>query len=166
MSVQADQVRVAMRQESVPWLSTMAWPLLMGLFLGLSSLFLIQPSAVYDTFFRFLYWISLAYAPVVGIALVDHFLLRRQTLDFPDLFSERKGDPSDFRNGWNLAAFMALGVAVYLRLLDPISLRYGAAFPYLTASVPSILAAALAYFALTRLRVQPSGRGGYGDCGG
>ncbi len=164
LSVQAYQVCVAMRQESVRWISGMPWPLLVGLFLGLSALFLIRPSAVYDNFFQFLYWISLTYAPVVGIVLVDYFLLRRQTLNLRALFSERPGDPYDFWKGWNLAAWLAVGVGVgvYLWLLDPVSLRTAPAFPYMTASVPSLLAAALVYLLLTRTWVTRSGRGGYG----
>jgi nucleobase:cation symporter-1, NCS1 family len=164
MSVQAYQVSVAMRPESVRRLSRMPWPLLVGIFLGLSSLFLIKPSAVYDNFFRFLYLISLAYAPIIGIVLADYFILRRQTLDLRAIFSQRKADPYDFWSGWNLAAYLALGVGVgvYLSLLNPVSLRYSAPFPYMTASVPSLLAGGLAYLLLTRLWVARSGRGGYG----
>lgn len=163
MAVQAYQVGVALRQESVPWLSTMGWPLLVGLFLGLSSLFLIQPSAVYDNFFRFLYWISLSYAPVVGVVLADYFVLRRQRLDLPAIFNGEEGSPYDFWRGWNLAAYLAIavGVGVYLWLLNPVSLRYGDAFPYLTASVPSLLAAGAAHLVLTTLWVRRSRRGGY-----
>jgi nucleobase:cation symporter-1, NCS1 family len=51
---------------------------------------------------------------------------------------------------------------VYLWLLDPVSLRTAPAFPYMTASVPSLLAAALVYLLLTRTWVTSSGRGGYG----
>jgi nucleobase:cation symporter-1, NCS1 family len=163
MSVQAYQVSVAMRQESVTWLSRMSWPLLVAIFLGLSALFLIKPSAVYDNFFRFLYWISLVYAPIIGIVLVDYFVLRRQTLDLRAIFSQRIGDPYDFWGGWNMAAFIALGfgVGVYLSLLNPVSLWHSAPFPYMTASVPSLLTGGLVHLVLTRLWVKRSGRGGY-----
>jgi NCS1 family nucleobase:cation symporter-1 len=163
MSVQAYQVCVAMRQESVKWLSNMSWPLLVGIFLGLSALLLIKPSAVYDNFFQFLYWISLAYAPIIGIVIVDYFMLRHQTLDLRAIFSHRKGDPYDFWGGWNIAAFIALGagIGVYLLLLNPVSLWYSAPFPFVTASVPSLLTGAIVYLVLTQLWVKRVGKGGY-----
>ncbi len=122
-------------------------PLLVGIFLGLSALLLIKPSAVYDNFFQFLYWISLAYAPVIGIVLVDYFILRRQTLDLRAIFSHRKGSPYDFWGGWNIAAYIgvAVGVGVYLLLLNPVSLWYSAPFAYMTASVPSLVSGGLVY---------------------
>ncbi len=163
MSVQAYQTCVAMRQEGVKFLAGMSWPLLVGIFLGLSALLLIKPSAVYDNFFQFLYWISLVYAPVIGIVIVDYFILRRQALDLWAIFSRRKGDPYDFWGGWNVAAYVALaaGVAVYLLLLNPVSLWYSAPFPYMTASVPSLLTGAVVYLVVTQVWVKRVGKGGY-----
>ncbi len=102
MSVQAYQVCVAMRQESVRWLSRMSWPLLVGIFLGLSALLLIKPSAVYDNFFQFLYWIGVAYTPIIGVVLVDYFLLRRQRLDLRAIFSSRS---ASVQSGFTASAF-------------------------------------------------------------
>lgn len=163
MSVQAYQVCVAMRQESVRWLSRMSWPLLVGIFLGLSALLLIKPSAVYDNFFQFLYWIGVAYTPIIGVVLVDYFVLRRQTLDLRAIFSSERGSPYDFWRGWNIAAFIAVGVgiAAYLSLLNPVSLWYSAPFKYMTASVPALVSAAVVYLVLTQLWVKRIGKGGY-----
>jgi nucleobase:cation symporter-1, NCS1 family len=164
MSVQAYQVCVAMRQESVKFLSNMSWPLLVGIFLALSALLLIKPSAVYDNFFQFLYWISVAYAPIIGIVLVDYFLLRRQTLDLRAIFSHRKGDPYDFWGGWNIAAFIgvAVGSAVYILLLNPVTLeQYVPGFEYMTASVPALVSGGLVYLILTQVWVKRLGKGGY-----
>ncbi len=163
MSVQAYQVCVAMRQESVRWLSRMSWPLLVGIFLGLSALLLIKPSAVYDNFFQFLYWIGVAYTPIIGVVLVDYFLLRRQRLDLRAIFSSESGSPYDFWHGWNIAAFIGVGVgiAVYLSLLNPVSLWYSAPFKYMTASVPALVAAAIVYLVLTQVWVKRVGKGGY-----
>jgi len=165
MSVQAYQVCVAMRQESIRWLSTMSWDLLVGIFLGLSALLLIKPSAVYDNFFQFLYWIGVSYTPVIGIMLADYFLLRRQAVDRVALFDDRPGSPYDFWRGWNLAAYIALGAGVgtYLALLNPVSLWYSAPFKYLTASVPSLVVGMVVYLLLTKVWVQPAGKGGYGS---
>ena len=163
MSVQAYQVCVAMRQESVRWLSTMSWDLLVGIFLGLSALLLIKPSAVYDNFFQFLYWIGVSYTPVIGIMLADYFLLRRQAVDRVALFDDRPGSPYDFWRGWNLAAYIALGAGVgtYLALLNPVSLWYSAPFKDLTAIVPSLVVGMVVYLLLTKVWVQPAGEGGY-----
>ena len=163
MSVQAYQVCVAMRQESVRWLSRMSWPLLVGIFLGLSALLLIKPSAVYDNFFQFLYWIGVAYTPIIGVVLVDYFVLRRQTLDLHAIFRSDAGSPYDFWSGWNVAAFIAVGVgiAVYLSLLNPVSLWYSPPFKYMTASVPALVAAAVVYLVLTQVWVKRVGKGGY-----
>jgi len=163
MSVQAYQVCVAMRQESVKWLSGMSWPLLVAIFLGLSALLLIRPSAIYDNFFQFLYWISLVYAPIIGIVIVDYFFLRGQKLDLWAIFSHRPGSPYDYWRGWNIAAYIALaaGVGVYLLLLNPVSLWYSAPFPYMTASVPSLLTGAIVYLVLTQVWVKRVGKGGY-----
>lgn len=163
MSVQAYQVCVAMRQESVRWLSAMSWPLLVGIFLALSALLLIKPSAVYDNFFQFLYWISVAYAPIIGVVIVDYFILRRQTLDLRAIFSSERGSPYDFWGGWNIAAFIGVGVGsgVYLALLNPVSLWYSAPFPYMTASVPALLSGGVVYLILTQLWVKRVGKGGY-----
>src|SRR5690606_18514240 len=44
--------------------------------------------------------------PLAGIMLVDYFILRRTRLDVPALFSEH--GPYAYRNGWNIAAVVAL----------------------------------------------------------
>jgi purine-cytosine permease-like protein len=109
----------------------MSWPLLVGIFLGLSALLLIKPSAVYDNFFQFLYWISLAYAPVVGIVLVDYFLLRRQTLEpAGDLQSAAGGVPTTSGGGGTSPPTGGRGRRRRVPLLlNPVSLWYSAPFP-------------------------------------
>jgi hypothetical protein len=48
----------------------------------------------------------------------------------------------------------------YVGLLNPLSYRSSALYPYLTASLPAVAAAALVYF-LAGLLVIRAGRGGY-----
>ncbi len=165
ISVQAYQVCVAMRQEGVRFLASMRWDVMITIFLGLAVFLLIKPSLIYDNFFQFLYWIGLSYSPVMGIICVDYFLFRHQTLDLWAIFDARKGSPYDFWRGWNIAAYIAMGagVAVYAALFNPVSLWNSAPFRYTSATVPSLVVAALVYFVLTQLWVKRVGKGGYTD---
>lgn len=163
MSVQAYQVCIAMRQEGVKYLSTMPWGLLIGIFLGLSALLLIRPSAVYDNFFTFLYWIGVSYAPLLGIMWVDYFVLRRQSIDLYAVFDHRNDSPYGYWKGWNIGAYIAfaVGFGTYLALLNPISLWYSAPFPYTSATVPSIAAGGILYYTIAKLWLRRVGKGGY-----
>lgn len=52
------------------------------------------------------------------------------------------------------------GCGVYVTLLNPLSYASAAAYRYLTASLPALVAAALVYWLLS-LAVRARGRGGY-----
>jgi NCS1 family nucleobase:cation symporter-1 len=70
--------------------------------------------------------------------------------------------PYYFWRGINPAAMIALaaGCFTYIAFLNPLSYDSIAPYPYLTASLPSATAAALAYF-LVSLLVIRAGLGGY-----
>lgn len=70
-----------------------------------------------------------------------------------------------FWAGVNPAALgaLAVGCAVYLLLLNPISFESAGVFKFISASIPAFLAATLAHVLLTKLMVQPLGKGGYTD---
>jgi NCS1 family nucleobase:cation symporter-1 len=141
----------------------MPWGLLAGIFLALPIVLLIRPSAVYDNFFQFLYWIGAGYAPIIGIVVADYFLLRRQRVDMRAVFDLRDGSPYAFWRGWNIAAYLAFGggLAVYFSLLNPSTLWYSAPFPYLSATLPALLSAGAIYLLLTAVWVRRVGKGGY-----
>ncbi|MBN2566060.1 MAG: cytosine permease [Candidatus Eisenbacteria bacterium] len=163
ISVSSYMTLVALRQEGVRWLANANWGVLAAVFLGLSALLLIRPSAVYDNFFQFLLWLGLVYAPLVGLVVFDYYILRRQQIDMRALFDTRKGSPYDFWGGWNIGAYICVGIGVvtYLLLLNPISLWYSAPFPYLTATVPSLIIPGIAYLLMVRFWLRRVGRGGY-----
>lgn len=62
---------------------------------------------------------------------------------------------------WLAVAIIAGGIATYITIYDPMSLRAVAAFRYLGAAIPLMTVSALLYYVLMRLIVIPLGRGGY-----
>jgi nucleobase:cation symporter-1, NCS1 family len=106
--------------------------------------------------------IGVAFAPLCGIQIVDYFVLRRGRIDIRAIYADEPRQPYYFWRGVNPAAMIALaaGCLTYIALLNPLSYGSTAPYPYLTASLPSAAAAALAYF-LGSVLVIRAGRGGY-----
>jgi NCS1 family nucleobase:cation symporter-1 len=98
-------------------------------------------------------------APLCGIQIVDYYVLRKRHIDIRAIY----GGGYRFWGGFNPAAVvaMALGFVVYTYLLNPWTYASRWPYQYLTASLPTSLASALAYWLLTRSVVMPAGRGGY-----
>ena len=120
------------------------------------------PELFFAKFGNFLALIAVAFAPLCGIQIVDYFLLRRGRIDIRAIYANEPGRPYHFWRGINPAAMVALaaGCSTYVALLNPLSYRSSAPYPYLTASLPSAAAAALVYFLGTLLVIR-AGRGGY-----
>jgi nucleobase:cation symporter-1, NCS1 family len=144
--------------ERLPWsgllLVTIAPVALVGVFI---------PELFFAKFGAFLAFIGVGFAPLCGIQIIDYYWLRRRQVSVRALFErDLTGDYAYWR-GFNPAALvaLALGCAVYIYLLDPLSYTSRGHYEYVTASLPTALIAALAYAAVTRLLVAPAGRGGY-----
>jgi len=120
------------------------------------------PELFFEKFGSFLALIAVAFAPLCGIQIIDYFCLRRGKLDIRAIYTQAPGSPYEFWGGFNPAAVIALlaGCGVYVALLNPLSYASAAAYRYLTASLPALLAAALVYWLLS-LAVRARGRGGY-----
>jgi NCS1 family nucleobase:cation symporter-1 len=120
------------------------------------------PELFFAKFGNFLALIGVAFAPLCGIQIADYFVLRRRRIDIRAIYADRPGTPYYFWRGINPAALLALaaGCCTYILLLDPLSYRSRGLYAYVTASLPSVTAAALVYF-LASLIVIRSGRGGY-----
>jgi nucleobase:cation symporter-1, NCS1 family len=120
------------------------------------------PELFFARFGNFLALIGVTFAPLCGIQIVDYFVLRRRRIDIRAIYADQPGRPYAFWRGFNPAALAALvaGCATYVGLLNPLSYRSSALYPYLTASLPAVAAAALVYF-LAGLLVIRAGRGGY-----
>ena len=120
------------------------------------------PELFFARFGNFLALIGVTFAPLCGIQIVDYFVLRRRRIDIRAIYADQPGRPYAFWRGFNPAALAALvaGCATYVGLLNPLTYRSSALYPYLTASLPAVAAAALVYF-LAGLLVIRAGRGGY-----
>lgn len=141
----------------------MAWPTITGLFLLGPCIAAFFPAFVFNSIANLLAWSAVAFAPLVGIHLVDFYVLRRRTLDVRACYDAGPDSRYAFWNGWNPSAIVALavGAATYVWLLNPSSFEYAGAFPFVSASMPAFLLAGLVHWVLTALIVRPAGRGGY-----
>ncbi len=92
----------------------------------------------------FLLLIGSVFAPLFGVALADHFVVRRRRVDVGEI--DRRGGAYCFTGGWRLAGLGSwlIGVAVFQAI--------SAALPDLGATLPSMAASALVFLAATRLR--------------
>jgi len=117
-------------------------------------------------FGTFLAYLGVFFAPLVGIQIVDHLVLRRQRISLRGIYDRSPEGPYAYWLGLNPAALaaMAAGVGTYLYLLNPGSYVTHEPFSWLGASLPTAAVAALVHLAVTQLVVRPAGRGGYGRC--
>lgn len=111
-------------------------------------------------------WLSysgMIFAGIVGVTLVDYFVLRRQRLDIAHLYAHSANGKYWFWGGvnWVAVAVTAASMWLYLWMYDPITLETQPAFQVLGAGLPTILVSALVYYALSRLISIPLGKGGY-----
>lgn len=121
------------------------------------------PDGFMNSIPTFLAFLGVAFAPLVGIQIVDYFFLRKQKIAIDHLFSKVKKSDYYYWGGINIAGFAAwiIGFFVYIYLLDPVSYESANIFKYTSASIPSIILSGIAYSILTKLIVIPAKKGGY-----
>ncbi|HTH58765.1 MAG TPA: putative hydroxymethylpyrimidine transporter CytX [Paraburkholderia sp.] len=115
---------------SVPWLS--------AAFGALCTLIAIAvPMARYQ---NFLLLIGSVFAPLFGVVLVDHFVIRRRRIDAAALADLRGA--YGFSGGWQVGAFIAwaLGIAAYHALNQWL--------PNVGATLPALVVGAVCYLAI------------------
>jgi nucleobase:cation symporter-1, NCS1 family len=141
----------------------MGWWSITGLFLIGPCIAAFFPAFVFDSIASLLAWSAVAFAPLVGIHLVDFYILRRRRLDIRAFYDYSPGSPYAFWRGWNLAAIIALvlGGATYFALLNPSTFEHASTFKFVSASMPAFVVAGTTHYLLTKLFVQRTGRGGY-----
>ena len=105
----------------------------------------------------FLYYNAILIAPSATIHAVDYYLLRKQRIDPRALYSFKRGDKYWYWGGFN---WVAIGVCAgcfffYVWLLNPITTESNSPFQYITATLPTIALAALAYYVLMRFIAIP-----------
>jgi nucleobase:cation symporter-1, NCS1 family len=141
----------------------MGWTTITGLFLLGPCVAAFFPAFVFNSIASLLAWSAVAFAPLVGIHLVDFYLLRRRQLDVRAIYDYSPGSPYAFWHGWNPAAIIALllGGVTYFVLLNPSTFEHAGTFKFVSASMPAFVVAGTAHYLLTKLFVQRVGRGGY-----
>jgi NCS1 family nucleobase:cation symporter-1 len=144
--------------EKLPWslvlLLTLAPVAMVGMLI---------PELFFARFGAFLALIGVAFAPLCGIQIADYYVLRRRRIEIRAIFDPSPTGTYAFWSGFNPAAIiaLALGCAVYVYHLNPLTYESHGAFRLLTASLPAAFAAGIVYAVLTWVFVIPSGRGGY-----
>jgi NCS1 family nucleobase:cation symporter-1 len=144
--------------EKLPWrtvlLLTLAPVALVGILI---------PDLFFASFGAFLAFIGVAFAPLCGIQIADYYVVRRRCIDIRAVFDPSRGGAYAFWAGFNPVAIVALaiGCAVYIYLLNPLSYESHGPFRFLTASLPTAFASGLVYAVLTVCFVIPAGKGGY-----
>jgi NCS1 family nucleobase:cation symporter-1 len=123
------------------------------------------PQVLYDNFTKFLAWTVLIFSPVSGVTLADFLVLRRRRIDHRALYDESRSGRYAFWGGWNPVAFgsVAIGALTYYLLLNPQTLAPQGPFDLLSASGPACVVGAVSYLILTKLFVERTGKGGYGE---
>lgn len=154
---------IGLRQVGTNGLRAVRWELLCFLFCVAPLLLIIFTPGVYDGFFRFLVWTSALNSALAGIGITDYFLLRRQRLDLRALHSTAPTSAYAFWRGFNPIGLVSLlvGFLVYVAVFNPQSLEHAPFFLFLTASIPSCLAAGLCHLVLTRAFARRFGWGAY-----
>jgi NCS1 family nucleobase:cation symporter-1 len=144
-----------------PGLDRVPWPVLLLLtLLPVALVGLLIPDLFFAHFSTFIAFIGITMAPLCGIQIVDYYVLRKRRIDIRAIYT---GPRYRFWRGINPAAVAAMlvGFGVYTYLLNPLTYASRWPYQYLTASLPTALAAALIYWLVTRLIVIPTRRGGY-----
>lgn len=154
---------VGLRQIGTRSIRAIRWETLLFLFCIVPLLLVVFYPTMYDGFFIFLVWTSALNSALAGIGIADYFFLRRQKLDLNALHGDQSRSAYRFVGGFNpigLAA-LAVGFLVYILVFNPQTLESAAVFKYLTASLPSCVAAGLVHYVLTRLFAKGEGWGDY-----
>lgn len=154
---------VGLRQIGTSGLRGLRWEVVIGAFCIIPLLLVLVYPEMYDGFFIFLVWTSALNSALAGIGIADYFFLRGQKLDLRGLYAAPDQSPYRFAGGFNPVGLIALvtGFLVYVLIFNPQTLESAAVFKYLTASIPSCLAAALVHYVLTKVIAAPKGWGAY-----
>jgi NCS1 family nucleobase:cation symporter-1 len=147
-----------------PVLDKCSWPVLLLLTIApvvLVGIFI--PELFFANFGSFLAFIGVTFAPLCGIQIADYFFLRNRRIDVRALFVGTPGSAYRFWGGWNPASLiaMAIGCGAYIYLLNPLTYVSHSPYDFTTASLPTIVIAAIVHIVATKIIVKPAGKGGY-----
>lgn len=112
------------------------------------------PGAFYDNIGTFMAFIGILVAPIIGIQIVDWFVLGRlNTLHIPSLYWHDDRSRYWYVAGFNPAGIVgvACGGITYTLLLHPVTfVPNSALFQYTTATLPAAVVGALVYWLMMR----------------
>ncbi|WP_082510401.1 MULTISPECIES: cytosine permease [unclassified Rhizobium] len=154
---------VGLRQVGTASIRAISWGAILFLFCVIPLGLVVFYPQMYDGFFIFLVWTSALNSALAGIGIADYFFLRGQKLDMRSLHAPQENGPYRFWGGFNPIGLFALavGFGVYVLVFNPQTLESLPIFKYITASVPSCLAAGTVHYVLTRLFARGRGWGLY-----
>jgi nucleobase:cation symporter-1, NCS1 family len=111
------------------------------------------PEFFFAKFGTFLAFLGVGFAPLCGIQIADYFVWRRRSVSLRGIYQRDAAGPYAYLHGFNPAALiaLALGCAVYMALLNPLTFASRGPYEFLTASLPAALCAAVAYVAGSRV---------------
>ncbi|HEY0249006.1 MAG TPA: cytosine permease [Gryllotalpicola sp.] len=132
------------------------------------SIVFVYLSSLQQIFNLLLLFVGLLAGPYWAVAIVDYAFLRRQRIDLRACFDPR--GVYRYAGGFNLVAFLCtlLGMAVWIFLggwetgLTSLSFAAGEhLFGYVSATLPSMIVAAAAYYVTARIRFARTPAGDY-----
>ena len=106
---------------------------------------------------------GLAVTGVIGVLVVDYFILRRGDIDLRSVFTTNYKSKYYFWGGINWFAFIAIacGTTFSLWLYNPVTMAVRPMFRFLGSSIPTLIITTLLYYVFTRLIAVPLGKGSY-----
>lgn len=149
--------------QHIRFFARLRWDAVVALLLLPGVVFAFQTEWLLSKVIQWLTYNGVMFVGITGITLVDYFILRRQRLDVPGLFSRGRSGPYWFWGGVNwIAVGIALGsIWFYLWLYNPITLETQAEFKWFGAGLPTMVLSGALYWLLMRLLVVRTGVGSY-----
>jgi NCS1 family nucleobase:cation symporter-1 len=105
---------------------------------------------MYDSYTKFLAYISFIMAAFGGVMVADYVFIQRFHISLRDLYRQHAGRYQYFAGfNWEAYAAVILGGIFYFWTYDPATDRAGPLFTYITAGIPTFFLTAAVYLALT-----------------
>ncbi|GBD18575.1 putative allantoin permease [bacterium HR27] len=128
------------------------WKWLWALLTTIPAALLMLTPTVYDSYTKFLSYVSFIMAAYGGVMVADYVFIQRFHISLRDLYRQHAGR-YQYLGGFNWEAYVAilLGGVFYFWTYNPATDRAGPLFVYLTAGIPTFFLAAAVYLGLTLL---------------
>lgn len=126
------------------------WKWLWALLTTVPAALLMLTPTMYDSYTKFLAYISFIMAAFGGVMVADYVFIQRFHISLRDLYRQHAGR-YQYLAGFNWEAYAAviLGGIFYFWTYDPATDRAGPLFTYITAGIPTFFLTAAVYLALT-----------------